>query len=277
MTDWTERAACRGADPELFFPPSEGHGKLIEQAKAFCKRCPVMDECRADALRRDEKWGIWGGTTHTERQQIPEKTCTRCGETKPLADFYARPGRSGGFRSQCKPCENENVAASRDRRKAAMKQMKRCSRCQVTKAADMFDRNRSTSDGRASECKDCCTERYLQRRNEPREVATEACCTRCEVTKPAAGFSLDRSRSNGLTVWCKTCRNTVKRERIADRRRATSQAPKQCRKCEVTKPAGEFYRDATKADGLNSYCKTCNDRAMGAARDRREARKVTAA
>lgn len=219
MTHWADRAACRGVDTNVFYPPSDNHAEQVKQAKAFCDRCPVKEECKTDALRRSDRHGIWGGTTHYERQQAPDKICTGCGEAKALSEYYARPGRSLGLKSRCKVCENAYVTAARARRKAAMAQVKRCSRCKVTKVVDLFDRNRSTSDGRAAECKDCSAERYLQRRNEPRKVAEEAQCTRCEDTKPADAFSLDKSRSNGLTVWCKDCRNTVKRERLTARRK----------------------------------------------------------
>ena len=32
------------------------------------------------------------------------KTCTKCGETKPLSEFYRRGDRPHGHRPQCKPC-----------------------------------------------------------------------------------------------------------------------------------------------------------------------------
>jgi WhiB family redox-sensing transcriptional regulator len=68
---WHEAAACRFADPELFFPVSES-GRALEQiarAKAICARCPVQDPCRAFALRTRERHGIWGGMTEFERYQ----------------------------------------------------------------------------------------------------------------------------------------------------------------------------------------------------------------
>jgi hypothetical protein len=35
---------------------------------------------------------------------------------------------------------------------------------------------------------------------------------------------------------------------------------KRCRRCDRVKPAAEFYRDRANRDGLNSYCKRCNNR-----------------
>ena len=50
--------ACRGADPELFFP---GPGQSADQAKAICASCPVRAECLALAHANGERFGVWGG------------------------------------------------------------------------------------------------------------------------------------------------------------------------------------------------------------------------
>jgi WhiB family redox-sensing transcriptional regulator len=66
---WWQLAACRSADPELFFPVS-GAGPAIEQAgaaKAVCAGCPVRRECLAYAIFTRQQHGIWGGLTESER------------------------------------------------------------------------------------------------------------------------------------------------------------------------------------------------------------------
>ena len=52
--DWRPLAACRHADPELFFPVSASGPSLdqIIQAKAICARCPVRQQCLAFAHAR---------------------------------------------------------------------------------------------------------------------------------------------------------------------------------------------------------------------------------
>jgi WhiB family redox-sensing transcriptional regulator len=70
--DWRSDAACRSADPELFFPIS-AFGQALEQvaeAKAICARCPVRRQCLAFALRTRQAHGIWGGLTEEERDFI---------------------------------------------------------------------------------------------------------------------------------------------------------------------------------------------------------------
>jgi len=67
---WQERAACRGIDPELFFPVSTTF-KLVEiqirKAVRICNDCPVRAECAAD--RPDNAGGIWGGVYYPDPWQ----------------------------------------------------------------------------------------------------------------------------------------------------------------------------------------------------------------
>jgi len=47
---WHDRAACLSVDPELFFPIGTTGPALpqIEEAKAVCHRCEVIDRTSAD-------------------------------------------------------------------------------------------------------------------------------------------------------------------------------------------------------------------------------------
>lgn len=44
--DWRAKAACRDKDPELFFPVGNTGAAYnqIEEAKAVCRTCKVIDE-----------------------------------------------------------------------------------------------------------------------------------------------------------------------------------------------------------------------------------------
>ena len=69
IRQWWSAAACRSADPDLFFPISNA-GPAREQAaaaKAICATCRVQRECLAYALRTGQVHGVWGGTTERER------------------------------------------------------------------------------------------------------------------------------------------------------------------------------------------------------------------
>lgn len=71
---WQEKAACRGADPAVFFPTTPESPVAREaqtrQAKAVCRRCPVVAACLDHALRAREPYGVWGGRTEGERADL---------------------------------------------------------------------------------------------------------------------------------------------------------------------------------------------------------------
>ena len=77
--DWRQLAACRHADPELFFPVSAAGPSLdqITQAKAICARCPVRRQCLAFALDTMQDHGVWGGMSEQERRLRARKTRVR--------------------------------------------------------------------------------------------------------------------------------------------------------------------------------------------------------
>lgn len=63
--EWMQDAACRGVDPELFFPPQGGS---VAAPKAVCTECPVRVECFDYGA--SERFGVWGGATERERRRI---------------------------------------------------------------------------------------------------------------------------------------------------------------------------------------------------------------
>ena len=64
---WRNRAACRGIDPDIFFPVTD---EDAEPAKAICDACPVREACLEFALAAREREGVWGGATERERRRI---------------------------------------------------------------------------------------------------------------------------------------------------------------------------------------------------------------
>ncbi|MCO6011469.1 WhiB family transcriptional regulator [Actinoallomurus purpureus] len=67
---------CRrpGADPEAWFPdaPRTKVARLAYEADArqLCAGCPLTDACLERALERNERHGIWGGTTPGQRRRM---------------------------------------------------------------------------------------------------------------------------------------------------------------------------------------------------------------
>lgn len=70
--DWRHHAACRGKDPEVFFPIGTSGPALqqIEDAKAVCARCPVIDTCLEWALEHGMDSGVWGGLSEEDRRAL---------------------------------------------------------------------------------------------------------------------------------------------------------------------------------------------------------------
>ncbi len=64
---WRHQAACRGLDPEVFFPSDE---EPADAAKAVCVRCPVRQPCLDWALATREREGVWGGCDERDRRRL---------------------------------------------------------------------------------------------------------------------------------------------------------------------------------------------------------------
>jgi WhiB family redox-sensing transcriptional regulator len=74
---WPRRAACRGPESALFFPPTSSEPRADREAresraKAICSGCPVRLPCLDYALEIEEPHGIWGGLTEHERRALLE-------------------------------------------------------------------------------------------------------------------------------------------------------------------------------------------------------------
>lgn len=73
---WRDEAACRGRDPQLWFPVLEDHGRQRETQKVYCEAlrichtCAVQQACLEYALEARESFGMWGGKTRPERETI---------------------------------------------------------------------------------------------------------------------------------------------------------------------------------------------------------------
>lgn len=74
LWDWQFAGSCRDADPTLFFHPEGERGPARrnrdEAARAVCRSCPVMQQCREHALAVREPYGVWGGLTEDDRERI---------------------------------------------------------------------------------------------------------------------------------------------------------------------------------------------------------------
>ncbi len=72
---WQRYAACRAADPDLFFAP-EAEPAAVRQrrerrAKAICARCPVRQPCLDSGLMTSH--GLWGVLSELDRERLKRR------------------------------------------------------------------------------------------------------------------------------------------------------------------------------------------------------------
>jgi len=83
---WQNSGACRDLPSEMFFHPDGERGpsrrNRENKALAVCAACPVIQQCRKQALQIQEPYGIWGGLTEDDRIAILNN---RLGEAIPHA------------------------------------------------------------------------------------------------------------------------------------------------------------------------------------------------
>lgn len=65
---WMHKAACRGHDPEMWFPETIADEPDAQYAESICHHCPVQADCDHYADTLDEKYGIWGGIRQRQRR-----------------------------------------------------------------------------------------------------------------------------------------------------------------------------------------------------------------
>lgn len=77
--NWRNYAACRGTDPETFFPIGTSGPAITQRqnAEATCSGCPVRIACLAFAVSAGIDHGIWGGLDPDERRNLRTATKRR--------------------------------------------------------------------------------------------------------------------------------------------------------------------------------------------------------
>jgi WhiB family redox-sensing transcriptional regulator len=66
---WREHAACTGKTDKMF-PEKSGYVADYEPAQRICATCPVRRECLRYAIDNNERYGVWGGTSPSERRRL---------------------------------------------------------------------------------------------------------------------------------------------------------------------------------------------------------------
>lgn len=170
---------------------------------------------------------------------LEEKTCRKCGKSKPLGDFYANRQGFDGRSARCKDCEAETLWKARltalgtepspqqvvvwQQRRAERTALpalgkKRCRVCGQVKPLEEFPRSKSHRDGRDSACGACVKEIARQRRAKSEQPllrkwtedgvllaqGKKRCCT-CGVVRKLEDFGPNKRTRDGYRGYCRSC------------------------------------------------------------------------
>lgn len=88
--EWVAQARCKDIDPDELFV----RGAAQRKAASICRHCPVLLQCRADALDNRVEFGVWGGMTERQRRALLKQHP----DVVSWADFFAaqRKHRTAG-------------------------------------------------------------------------------------------------------------------------------------------------------------------------------------
>ena len=93
---WQWRAMCAEGNPHVFFHPEGERGPARRQrdraAVAVCAGCPVVEECRRHGLSAREPYGVWGGLTESDREEIYRRERRGARAVSPAAEPERRRG-----------------------------------------------------------------------------------------------------------------------------------------------------------------------------------------
>ena len=181
------------------------------------------------------------------------KTCTKCGETKPLTAFPKKVGCRDGHTNTCYVCEYA-------RRKANIKGLpehpatRTCTTCGEEKPGLMFARKLN---GFQSVCKPCGSvfakaQREMLALAPPLPPTTKR-CRRCGETKPSTEFRTSVQHVDGLRHDCQACSYEVQKVWNGQRKKEPGVVAleKQCTKCGTVKPASMFHNSSRNTDKLH--------------------------
>jgi len=116
---WEQDAACRNIDPAVFFPERGDKGRThVATAKNICASCPVTGACLDAHI--DEKFGVWGGLTESERRRERRRRGGLAGTTRGAINHGTKGGHRAHLRrgeAACPECAEAARVAKRARKR----------------------------------------------------------------------------------------------------------------------------------------------------------------
>lgn len=71
---WYKDGLCLSKEQDIFFPE---RGASTRQAKAFCRTCPVIEDCLDFLVRHEQEYGVWGGVLVNSRRTLLKQKSNR--------------------------------------------------------------------------------------------------------------------------------------------------------------------------------------------------------
>lgn len=207
-SEWFARAACAGLKTSLFFPstPREHTDFEYFESHLICLGCPVMVECVATAVIRDDDQGFMGiPGVHRQKMDLNSdvtKSIKRAfNEFNNLEPQFSRDGRLlsrrciSCYRRVSKIPVNHNDWGGRNARCAACINQNRTAGVRQSKAAPIY--------------------------NEWGSLSSKV-CSKCGDRKGPAEYSKREKGIGGLKSWCKSCMVTYEKTWRKNKKRTES-------------------------------------------------------
>lgn len=85
MDGYKEAPPCAEIDPEWWYPESAAsyHYRARQAKELMCNGCPIFDACLEWAVRHED-FGVWAGTSASERTRIRRERGIRLVTVEPL-------------------------------------------------------------------------------------------------------------------------------------------------------------------------------------------------
>lgn len=140
------------------------------------------------------------------------KTCSKCGSTKMIDDFYVKSSAKSGRMGACKECYKKDLAEKKRLNPSEIcNESKVCSKCDQMKSAENYTTDPNKKGGREGVCRQCRKisrdKRDLLKHNTPHDNLK--ICGRCKVLKSAESFCVSRHRNDGRNQYCRSCTSQV--------------------------------------------------------------------
>lgn len=182
-----------------------------------CKECDY--ECHK--IRREK----FQKRTDKQLPHITSKRCSKCGETKSVAEFYPVLTNKDGYGDWCKVCCREQKRSYY--RKLAMRRKsqilctttKRCPTCAKVKPVSEFYKSVGKPNGHAAICRDCSkrsrvhyVSKNTNREFEDIQPTGKKRCWMCKRQLPVSEFNYSRVSLDGLVSHCRKCGKEYKKQ-----------------------------------------------------------------